>query len=262
MVSILKLACLFCKAKYGANGMWRHHKRAHGEFDYPIEEMHDQLFWSDITLAEGLDCWRWTGWIDAGGYGVFTVKGKAHKAHRHSYEKLIGPIPRGLVLDHLCRVRNCVNPYHLDPVTIAVNTARGLGNSTRVLRTHCRQGHKYTPENAYVEISANGGVVRHCVICRNRNTAAANARKLAAKEMIRDGADWWRSASNSSVGPIAMGDVLESATTSATVTRVSRAHEWADIRIMDATDSERPGRVRIRLPLANSSVDMRVGVSK
>jgi len=74
--------------------------------------------WSHVVIGES--CWLWTGPLNPGGYG--TNGGRL--AHRVVYERLIGQIPAGLTLDHLCRVRNCVNPQHLEPVTIAENLRR------------------------------------------------------------------------------------------------------------------------------------------
>lgn len=72
-------------------------------------------------------CWIWGRFTLPNGYGQLTVKGKRTLAHRYMYEKHVGPIPDGLVIDHLCRVRNCVNPDHLEPVTHTENQRRGRG---------------------------------------------------------------------------------------------------------------------------------------
>lgn len=77
-----------------------------------------------LLVPDG-DCWLWTGGKDPDGYGVFSDV-KAYRAHRWSYEYHIAPIPEGLVLDHLCRNPSCVNPWHLEPVPIGVNTRRGV----------------------------------------------------------------------------------------------------------------------------------------
>jgi hypothetical protein len=78
-----------------------------------------------LVLASG--CWEWTGSGTgrAKAYGQFWVAGKGVLAHRFSYETMVGPIPEGLELDHLCRFQRCVNPTHLEPVTPSVNIQRG-----------------------------------------------------------------------------------------------------------------------------------------
>lgn len=70
-------------------------------------------------------CWIWTGRLNRNGYGRAAIGGREPVAHRAIYEAVIGPIPIGHVLDHLCRNRPCVNPWHMEPVTVAVNTHRG-----------------------------------------------------------------------------------------------------------------------------------------
>ena len=104
-------------------------------------------------------CWLWTGALTRGGYGQIGVwfggVMRPRRAHRVAYECYIGPIPDGLELDHLCRVRTCVNPRHLEPVTHAVNVARG----GHALKTHAPCGHPYTKVQ-------NG--TRRCIPCRNK----------------------------------------------------------------------------------------------
>ena len=91
-------------------------------------------------------CWRWLGHIALNGYGRINMK----MAHRFVYERLVGPIPSGLTLDHLCRNRDCVNPDHLEPVTSAVNTMRGDAppaiNARKVI---CHMGHPLSGDNLY-----------------------------------------------------------------------------------------------------------------
>jgi len=88
-------------------------------------------------------CWLWTGAVSAKGYGRLKVGTRTVPAHRACYELLAGPIPKERPqLDHLCAVKRCVNPEHLEPVTNAENSRR---RSARI--THCPHGHEYTPEN-------------------------------------------------------------------------------------------------------------------
>ena len=123
-------------------------------------------------------CWLWTATGNGNGYGQFWSEKRMVYAHRHAYERWVGPIPDGLQIDHLCRVRCCVNPNHLDPVTCRENLLRGeTFNAENAAKTHCVHGHEFTPENTY--ISPCDG----CRRCRNCNAAAVTrykARKAAA----------------------------------------------------------------------------------
>lgn len=96
-------------------------------------------------------CWRWSG-AGSNGYSTFTVEGIAKGAHRAVYELLVGPIPDGMQIDHLCGVRRCVNPDHLEPVTARENTRRALKSLATInaAKTHCVHGHEFTPSNTYV----------------------------------------------------------------------------------------------------------------
>lgn len=222
----------------------------HGDFEYPWEKMQEQRFWLKVIAAGALDCWIWNGTMHRKGYGQFDGIDRTVKAHRFSYEAMIGEIPQGLVLDHLCRVRSCVNPYHLEPVTSGVNTRRGLGNSTRPLKTHCPQGHEYVEGNIYLEVAKDGGNVRHCRTCRLRAVAVANAKKKAELEASRVGPGWRRVVTaDGGNAPLVKGDVLECETAIATVTRVSKDGHWVDVR---AVDSGRSWPERVRLPLRES----------
>lgn len=99
-------------------------------------------FWEKVD-ASG-DCWEWTAAKNLQGYGKMKLPGGFQQAHRLSYELLVGPIPDGLVIDHLCRNRACVNPDHMEPVTMRENWSRGFSPSAKISRTnHCRCGHEY-----------------------------------------------------------------------------------------------------------------------
>ena len=116
-------------------------------------------------------CWVWQAHLTKKGYGQFFIgsrkfgTNKIVSIHCYSYKTLIGPIPKDLQLDHLCRNRACGNPMHLEPVTGSVNCKRGLTGINTVLKEgskkHCPLGHPYSPENTYV--GANGW--RKCKTC-------------------------------------------------------------------------------------------------
>lgn len=100
-----------------------------------------ERFWSKVDKTP--DCWLWTAGKDWDGYGIFARDGsRSCRAHRWSYEQAIGPIPEGLQIDHLCRVRNCVRPDHLEAVTSRTNTLRGETRAAKnAIKTHCPYGH-------------------------------------------------------------------------------------------------------------------------
>lgn len=107
----------------------------------------EQRFWLKVDTSG--DCWLWAGTLRPDGYGRFGVDGQDYYAHRWAYQLLIGPIPEGLTLDHLCRVRHCVNPEHLEPVTNAENVRRGEGITARQSRQdRCLRGHLYAQHGA------------------------------------------------------------------------------------------------------------------
>jgi hypothetical protein len=82
-------------------------------------------FWDKVRHGGPADCWEWMGAKNPHGYGRFWVGRKCYQAHRVIYEGAVGTIPDGLVIDHLCRVRHCVNPSHMEPVTDLENRRRG-----------------------------------------------------------------------------------------------------------------------------------------
>lgn len=106
-------------------------------------------------------CWNWTGFKQSG-YGVTSKNGKVKKAHRIVYEMLVGPVKKGLCLDHLCRNRSCCNPNHLEQVTLKENILRGEGITAKnARRTHCKNNHPFDKENTFWK--KGGG--RRCKKC-------------------------------------------------------------------------------------------------
>lgn len=138
-----------------------------------------ERFWPKVDKTE--DCWLWTGATDTHGYGQITIDYKRKKAHRVAYELVVGPIPEGASLDHLCRNPPCVRPDHLEPVTHAENVRRGAAGIKALLRaslqTHCKYGHEFTPENT--RLDARG--CRVCRACHRQWSKDYAARKRAGR---------------------------------------------------------------------------------
>lgn len=140
--------------------------RARARVAKPPKPTWQERFWSRVEKMPDGGCWMWTGYLNhaRGGYGQAVVANRrTRRAHVVAYEILVGPVPEGLVLDHLCRVRACVNPAHLEPVTIAVNNWRGEGPTFLTAKTNiCRRGHEMTAANTYVQPSTGGRSCRKC----------------------------------------------------------------------------------------------------
>jgi hypothetical protein len=97
-------------------------------------------------------CWLWHGPVNRCGYGKFTVQRVTMAAHRFAYHNLVGPIPPELTIDHLCRNRDCVNPKHLEPVSMRENLLRGdTLQAANARKTHCVNGHEFTKQNTRLE---------------------------------------------------------------------------------------------------------------
>lgn len=150
----------------------------------------EELFRAKIDAPSGgAACWNWLGCVDPEtGYGEVRVNYRLYRAHRYSYELHKGPIPEGHVIDHACHNnsgctdvpcahRRCVNPSHLEAVTQSVNTSRGRTGEHNSSKTHCPQGHEYTPKNTAPQ---NNGRGRRCRPCSNARSIALNARRKAA----------------------------------------------------------------------------------
>lgn len=121
-------------------------------------------------------CWLWTAFKTPNGYGLFDKRG----AHRFSYEYFVGPIPSGLDVSNVCRVRHCVNPKHLVAVTRKEAQKLGRGNGTK---THCAKGHKYSQTNTYRK-----GGRRLCRKCRRQNSQVHYQRNRTRRQAFLMGA--------------------------------------------------------------------------
>lgn len=147
-------------------------------------QVRSRNFWAKVAGDDPLGCWLWGGGKTAGGYGVFGSHGTQTTAHRWAYEALIAPIPEGLHIDHLCRVRACVNPWHMEPVPPSVNTAR---RPMPPLKTHCVHGHPFNEQNTYYQ-----GTKRTCREC-NRIASLRKRTPGVPLSEINTERRWYRS---------------------------------------------------------------------
>lgn len=136
-------------------------------------------FWPKVQKTP--TCWIWTAGTTKDGYGRIYLGGgrgaKRSVAHRVAYELLVGSVPDGMVLDHLCRVTSCVNPDHLEVVTVRENTRRGTNAWATAHRTGtCHRGHSLAEGNYYV--GTNGS--RTCKECSRILGHERYLRRLAA----------------------------------------------------------------------------------
>jgi len=146
-----------------------------------------------VVIEPYSGCWLWIGSWNKDGYAAHYVREsdgnvRNRPMHRVSYELFNGPIPQGLVIDHKCRVRCCINPAHLEPVTNRVNVLRGDCGKTHAeraaKRTHCERGHEWIAENIIVRIRVRPGrndcISRVCRMCK-KTSSDARPRKTARR---------------------------------------------------------------------------------
>ena len=138
-----------------------------------------ERFFEKVEITEG--CWIWRGAMGRN-YGVFTFDGKLRVAHRGLWEKIMGPVPAGMELDHLCRNPACVRLDHLEPVTRSENMKRSMPYRSmsgvaaeNVAKTHCKAGHPYTEDNIYR--IANRPGARYCRDCHKDRSREYARRK-------------------------------------------------------------------------------------
>lgn len=127
------------------------------------------------STVDEAGCWNWDGWKTHDGYGIVSISDRNHVVHRVLYEQLVGTVPDGLDLDHLCRNRACCNPRHVEPTTRSENLRRGLAGRY-VMGGTCRKGHRLTPDTLLVK--ADGG--HRCRTCRRAVTARYEEKRRAA----------------------------------------------------------------------------------
>lgn len=129
-------------------------------------------FWSKVEVSDS-GCWEWTASLDTGGYAQLGRGGKNLRGHRVAFQAAGNTLVRGLVIDHLCRNRKCVNPDHLEQVSNQENLRRGESPSAENSRkTHCKNGHPLSGENLFVARNSS----RQCRICQRRRKRESHRR--------------------------------------------------------------------------------------
>lgn len=134
-----------------------------------------ERLWERTMPEPTSGCWIWLGPLHFG-YGELYHRGRARPVHRVSYELYKGAIPRGAHLDHLCRIRCCVNPDHLEPVSLKENLRRGI-EFQRSTKTHCRHGHPYNETTIWIRPGGKKKGRRECMPCIVARTNAYRRRK-------------------------------------------------------------------------------------
>lgn len=187
-----------CGKRHFGHGYCQMHysrQQKYGDPHHVERHMNDPAanFWQKAAVGGDSECWPWRGALDGAGYGSFSAGGGRGGigAHRWIYEHTVGPIAPEQDLDHLCHTRDkscaggkscphrrCVNPAHLEPVTPLENWSRGRSMTVANRdKTHCKNGHEFTPENTYTYGNRTG---RSCRICAARASAEYRARKRTA----------------------------------------------------------------------------------
>ena len=139
--------------------------------------MREKIFPSEERSFNGTQCWEWIACLNSRGYGLTAggKKGKSILTHRKAWEVIVGEIPVGLTIDHLCFNKICVNTDHLEVVTGEENTRRAAARIT-----HCRHGHPLSGENLRIKRRRNGRSQRECKTCKAAYQRSYRARRLPA----------------------------------------------------------------------------------
>jgi hypothetical protein len=123
-----------------------------------LSERDLERFLAKIIRGSKEECWIWTGKPDSKGYGHFGISAWPYQAHRIAYQLAIGPIPEGRQVHHNCDIRNCVNPHHLEALTVVEHIDKTSGHPKNL--THCKRGHEFTKENTALYKG-----IRRCKAC-------------------------------------------------------------------------------------------------
>jgi hypothetical protein len=168
----LMFARTWCSAHY--TRWYNHGDPLGGSWPKTAEER----FWPKVDRRGENECWPWLAYLNKDGYGQFVGGGEV-LSHRFAYISLVGPIPEGLTLDHLCRNRWCQNPKHLEAVTMRENARRGESIPAQNARkTHCKHGHQLSGDNLYLyENGKQGRPSRRCKTCLRDNARRYAERK-------------------------------------------------------------------------------------
>lgn len=175
---MITLSCQHCGLKFAVHNYRAKEAKYCSQQCYrsappPVHAPEAERFWRRVTKTEG--CWVWDKPTNYG-YGQFHVGGRHGKhvmAHRYSYTSMVGPVPEGLELDHLCRNRACVNPAHLEPVTRRENCLRGISPAAiQAAQTECIRGHALSGDNLYTTPKGK----RVCKTCRRMHLKALQHR--------------------------------------------------------------------------------------